>query len=236
MTRGLNIPDSLSTVLFDLDDTLLDSWNARVYALQSVFSHANISNHDAELFLQKSLGTPLNEALNQLAVQQDLDSDSLFKYYRHCYWTKKPGLISLYRGVKEMLEKLHSLGIKLGIVTLKARFLEVEGRRAGTVRELEELGVDHLFSVIVGFEDVKHFKPHPEGIYLALNHLASQPHETLVVGDSASDIAAATAANCRSCYATWGIRDLEKRLNEITADLVVERPEQLSRLSFQPSR
>ena len=50
------MPDSLSTVLFDLDDTLLDSFDARFKTLQSVLSRANITHPTAEQFLRSLNG------------------------------------------------------------------------------------------------------------------------------------------------------------------------------------
>jgi len=224
MIRGLGISNPLSTILFDLDDTLLDSFNARVQALQQVFARAGIPYPQAEQFLRSLHGTPLNEALAELEATRKTGAN-LFEDYRHIYWTKAPGMISLYPGIKRVLEELCSHGVRLGIVTQKARQLEVEGRWVGAVQELEELGVANLFSMIVGFEDVNHHKPHPEGINLALSRLAATPSLTLVVGDSAADMEAAKAAGCWSCYATWGIPVAEQRLEAVQADLVAETPD-----------
>ncbi len=224
MTRGRGIFDPLSTVLFDLDDTLLDSFDARVKALQQVFARAAISDPKAEQFLRGLQGTPLSEALAKLEARRKTEA-SLFEDYRRAYWTKGPGMIRLYPGVKRMLEELCSHGVRLGIVTQKARQLQVEWGSVGAAQELEELGVASLFSVIVGFEDVSHYKPHPEGINLALSRMEALPHQTLVVGDSAADMEAARSAGCWSCYATWGIPTEERGLEAVQADLVAETPD-----------
>jgi len=79
----------------------------------------------------------------------------------------------VYPGVNSMLEKLHSDGFKLGIVSQKGRDFEFEGYRAGVVVELRKLSMLSLFSVIIGFEDVTRLKPDPEGINLALSKLKS---------------------------------------------------------------
>ncbi len=221
----------LSTVLFDLDDTLLDSFDARVNALQKAFIRAGILRLKAEQFLRDLHGTQLKEALTQLETAQKT-GPNLFEDYRRIYWTKEPGTLRLYPGIRPMLAELHRKGVKLGIVTQKGRSFEVEGRYVGVVQELEELGVVNFFSVIVGFEDVNDHKPHPYGINLALGHLSAHPREALVVGDSAADIEAARAADCWSCYATWGIPATEHRLNSIQADLVAETPKALLELTF----
>ena len=225
------MPDSPSTILFDLDDTLLDSFDARVRTLQFVFMRAGIRHPKAEQFLRSLHGTLLKEALTQFGAMRAIEAN-LFEDYRRTYWTKKPGIIKLYPGVKPMLEELHSRGVKLGIVTQKVRLFEIEGHSAGALKELEELGIANLFSVIVGFEDVSRYKPDPESINLALSRLATQPRETLMVGDSAADIEAARNAGCWSCYATWGLPVAEQQLDSIQADFTAEIPKTLLELKL----
>ncbi len=141
-------------------------------------------------------------------------------------------MIRLYPGVASMLQALQRLGTKLGIVTQKGRLFEIEGRLAGAAKELEELGIAALFSVIVGFEDVTNYKPHPEGVALAMARLGTGPRETLMVGDSPADIGAARAAGCWSCHATWGLSAAGQAVGDVGADIVAETPEALLTLSF----
>lgn len=51
-----------------------------------------------------------------------------------------------------------------------------------------------FFDLIVGGEDVKHLKPHPEGLLMAIEQLQADPAKTLYVGDSTVDAATAQAA------------------------------------------
>ena len=220
------LPDSISTVLFDLDDTLLDSFSARVKALQKVFTTTGIRRPGAEQFMRNLQGTQLKDALSQLEMTQKTEP-GLLEAYRRAYWKKEAGTISLYQGVKPVLDTLHSRSIKLEIVTQKRYKFEIEGRSVGVFLELEKLGITHLFSVTVGFRDVINTKPHPEGINLALKHLGEPPGKTLFVGDSAADIKAAQAARCWSCHATWGIPASEHILDGIQADIVVKTPKEL---------
>ncbi len=219
---------NFQAVIFDWDDTLIDSFPARVDALQNVFSSAGISQPSAETFFLAFRGVELREALKQHPATKD-SALEMFESYRREYWTKEKGLIKLYPGVKEMLEELHAHGLKLAIVTQKGRQFEVDGCPAGASLELEEVGVQDLFPVIIGLEDVSWTKPHPQGIHKALAPLAISPEKTLVVGDSPADIEAAHNAGCRSCYATWGIPP-ENRLPNIRADFVVNDPILLSAL------
>ncbi len=221
-------------VIFDLDDTLLDSISARVITLQRVFTSAGIAEQDAERFLRDLQGTSLSAALAQLARDLGIGVD-LFLDYRRTYWTKEQGILKLYPGIKTMLSKLHEYGLKLGVVTTKAMNVEFEGNAIGARQELRELGIADLFSVLIGFEDVTLHKPHPEGINMALIRLEVAPGEALVVGDSSSDIGAAQAAGCQSCYATWGLPTNERTSipANISPSFILDSPGALLELAMQ---
>jgi len=220
----------VNTVLFDVDDTLLDSYRARIQALQDVFKRTKITGLNAKKFLASLQGAPFQDALARLAVQHNI-TDNLFATYRRIYWIEQLDNIRLYPGIKVMLGKLKSRGFKLGVVTSKLRDSIFEGKRIGCIYELKEVGIIDMFSVIVGLEDVNKHKPHPDGINLALSKLGSQPQDTLFVGDSAADIEAAHHAGCRSCLATWGITDDAGVPEGLQSHFTVDSPQALLSLN-----
>ena len=87
-------------------------------------------------------------------------------------------------GSVEALHALHGRGFRLGIATSSGRALPF----------LDTWGVRHLFGGIVGREDVKLRKPHPEPVRKCLEHLQLDPHEAVYIGDSPIDIQAGKAA------------------------------------------
>ncbi len=217
------LPCWLSAVLWDFDDTLVDSLPARAHALTRVFQDANIQNVDPKHFLLNLSGKSLEASLAHLAESQGWPRD-LFEQFRRIYWTKEPGTLWLYPGVEAVLDGLEQRGVLLAIVTLKTRSFEVEGIRGGVSAELEDLGIAARFPVVMGFEDVSEPKPHPEGILRALEQLSIPPERALMVGDSVADIEAAKAAGCWSCLATWGVPDAAERTRRANPDLVAETP------------
>ena len=217
---------SLTTVLFDLDDTLVDSFSARLAALQLVFSDVGIHSPTAKEFLCSQDGSAIDQGLSQLETARGM-AHGLFERFRRAYWLRERGIISLYPGIEAVVQELYRRGVKLGVITQKRRAFELEGHQAGALKELQQMGIAGLFSVIVGFEDVTLHKPHPEPVYLALGNLKSRPRETIFVGNSAADVGAATAAKCWSCLATWGIGKTGDHHSGLGADLVVQTPEEL---------
>ena len=69
---------------------------------------------------------------------------------------------------------------------------------------LGALDIAKYFSVVIGGDDVKNKKPHPDPLLLVAQKLSLTPAELLFVGDSRNDIQAAKAAGCRSIGLTYG--------------------------------
>jgi pyrophosphatase PpaX len=223
MMQKLRLPQPITTVLFDLDDTLIDSFPACVETLNHVFRYAGMAKLDASSSLQNLRGVAIKDILLQCGVNREIVNE-LFYEYRRAYWTREHSCtIDVFPGIKSMLEKLFSSGLKLGVVTQKGRDFQFEGYPAGAVVELEKTEIIGLFSVIIGLEDVSQTKPHPEGINKALDRLGSSGKETLFVGDSLADMTAAQSAGCWSCHAKWGVVSSEN----YQADFIIETPEEL---------
>jgi pyrophosphatase PpaX len=214
---------TIKAVLFDLDDTLLDSLKARVKALEHVFADTGITNIKADEFLFNLQGNPFVTGLKELALARGIHDD-LFVKYRRAYWFNSQDSLQLYPGVRRLLEKLKTKGFKLGIVTSKMHDTVFEGSRIGCALELEKMGIGDLFAVVIGLEDVQKPKPDPECVHLALSKTSIVPGNTLVVGDSAADMAAAKAAGCISCHAAWGISETYSPPEKIAADFVASEP------------
>ena len=86
-------------VLFDLDDTLVDSFDARRRALDSVFRDAGIESPTAEQFLRRLNGAQLFGTLDLLTGGGRTKEKGLSDSYRDAYWTEATGLIGLYPGI-----------------------------------------------------------------------------------------------------------------------------------------
>lgn len=225
ITGARGRPQGITTVVFDFDDTLADTWAARTSAVRQAFAGAGVTEPTAEAFMAAARGRPFDKALDGFDGGRGA-ALGLFPAYRRAYWLKGPGLISLHDGVPEMLEGLASRGMRLGVLTSKTREMTVEGRRAGALVEMAELGIDRYFTHVVGFEDVARHKPDPEGLMRLLAALGSTPAETLVVGDSASDVLVGRGAGAWSALAGWGVPPGE-RDGLAVPDVVVEHPSAL---------
>jgi pyrophosphatase PpaX len=229
VTGSRGAPAGIGAVVFDFDDTLAETIHARIDAMGQTFARAGIDSISPEAFVHAQRGVPLQASLDGFDLGRGKQM-GLLDIYREAYWSKEPGLIRLFDGVPELMRALASASMPIGILTSKARDIVVAGRRAGTLVELDELGLAHLGALTVGIEDVTRSKPHPEGLELLLGRMGAKAETTLVVGDSFADIQAAHAAGCWSCLAGWGVPEGERDLQRAMPDIVAEHPSALTRL------
>jgi phosphoglycolate phosphatase len=88
-------------------------------------------------------------------------------------------LTVLYESVPAMVQLLRERGLRLGIVSTKYR------RRINQVLTREALSDG--FELVIGGEDVELHKPHPQGLFEAMQRLECSPESVVYVGDSLVD-------------------------------------------------
>jgi HAD superfamily hydrolase (TIGR01509 family) len=92
------------------------------------------------------------------------------------------------------LERLRANGVSTGVVTNRNK-----GRDA-----VRECGLESLFDVIIGAEDVENHKPHPEPLLKALSLLGVGTESAFFIGDTGIDMKTAKSANVRGIGVTTG--------------------------------
>ncbi len=202
----------MSAILWDMDDTLLETLPDRMKAL----AHAHevcLGRRTDPLALWRSHRGGSLEALGQRLLGSD--GPRFVTTYRDCYYNL-PRDIRPYNGVPEVLEVLLAAGTPMGVVTSKLAW--------GATDELERAGILKHFQAVVGSDDTDLHKPDPEPIFAALDRMLIDDAAGVVfIGDSPADIFAARNAGCRSVAALWGTLD-EELLRDASPDHVVNRP------------
>lgn len=211
-TRSLPKGGSARAVLFDLDGTLLDSYQL----ITSAFRHACtavLGREVSDAEVTSRWGQPLSDRFAAIAAGR---IPELVAAYTDFYSLHVDQLAALFPGVREMLGQLAERGLRLGVVTSK--------RRASTAEALEKFGLRPFIRVAVSAEDVDAPKPAPDPIVLAAKQLGAASEETWMVGDGVLDMQAARAAGAASVAAVWGTRERDALLAS-DPDYVAERPE-----------
>jgi pyrophosphatase PpaX len=203
----------IQAVLFDLDGTLVDSLPLIVRTYRQVFKAMNIpwGNDD----VVKMIGLPLKDIGRHFVGDEAPVFEDKYQYYYH---RDHDSYTRLFPGTLEMLEKLKSAGIKLGIVTSKGK--------PGATRTAAFTRLDQYMDVVVTAHDVAKHKPDPEPLLNALDVLHTPAGRSIYIGDSSFDIRTGKNAGCLALGVTWGL-DSREELEKYGPDGIIETWEEL---------
>lgn len=210
----------LTTLLFDLDGTLIDSIDLILRSYRHTLKvHRGIEPPD-DVWMQ-GLGTPLWVQFRTWTDDEN-EIKAMVATYRDYNLAHHDSAVRPYDGVVDALRAVHARGYTLGLVTSKLR--------SGALRGLNLIGVTDLFSAIVGSDDVTHPKPHPEPVLKALAMLGAKPEATIFIGDARHDMECGRAAGVRTAAALWGPFD-RSDLADLDPDYWLDRPGDLLQLT-----
>lgn len=190
-----------STVVFDLDGTLLDTLEDLQGSVNIAMQLCGFPSHTLEEIrnfvgngILRLLELSVPEGKNNPKFNQAL---SAFQedYKIHCNDKTKP-----YPGIIPLLEKLKADHIKMAIVSNKADF---------GVKRLQEIYFQNLVVTAIGQREPLKRKPAPDMVFEALKELGSNREETVYVGDSEVDLLTARNAGLPCISVTWGFRSRE---------------------------
>ena len=167
---------TVSAVLFDWDGTLADSFATTRYASLSVFRHFGIRMDEARY--QATYRPDWHETYRQLGIPEARWDEAGTVW--SAKYRERRHAVRLFPDALGTLDALSERELRLGVVTSadRQRFLQ----------DLDRLGLADRFDALVAFEDVRHKKPHPEGLLRALSRLGVEPRNALYVGDRPEDV------------------------------------------------
>ena len=191
-----NKPPHLRAVLWDLDGTLTDS----VRLVAETMSAVVAAHGGPPLAFEKVgelIGHPL-DAMFRLAWP-DIGSEDLERYrveYRARYDAVAIPATRLFRGARTVLRDFHAAGLLQATVTGK--------RAADCERILRGLGIKKDIDVYLGGDSAPRPKPAPDLAQYAMSRLGVAPEESVVIGDSAADLAMGKGAGAHTIQVLWG--------------------------------
>ena len=191
---------SVQTVLFDLDGTLLDSfeqhWRSLVAALTDFgFEPPSVAR------IRQLMGLPGIETILILGVPPE---QAHAVWLRWIEWEGRwAGLVHPFPGMVSLLERLRAAGYRLGIVTSRSR-ISLEDTPAA-------LDLLPYVDLLVTRDDTAEGKPHPAPILHAFQRLGIPPAQGVYVGDAPFDIEAGRKAGCLTVLATWAWSEQNRR-------------------------
>ncbi|MCX7996597.1 MAG: HAD-IA family hydrolase [Patescibacteria group bacterium] len=200
----------VKAVLFDVDGTLIDTTEFILQAYEYTLDSENIHVPGVRKKMKELFGMPLLDCYRILAPDHDVARLSAI----HNQWqAENLHMVGAFPTVAETVQSLKKNGLKVATVTNRAR--------PSTIAILTESGIHEEIDLIIGFEDVKNPKPHPEGILKALLYFGLEPGEVVMIGDSEFDILAGKAAQVKTIGVRTGLHP--EQMEASGPDHVVER-------------
>ena len=172
-------------ILFDWDNTLVDSWTTIHEALNTVMAA-----------MEKPLWSLLETKERvRLSLRESFPLhfgdrwEEARRIYLDAFRTIHLDRLSPLPGCGELLRGLVDDGIFLGVVSNKTGAL--------LRREAERIGWSDLFGSVIGAGDAAQDKPHPAPVALALEPSGVEPGEGVwLVGDTGTDMECAYNSGC----------------------------------------
>ena len=196
----------IKSVIFDLDNTLIDFMTMKKISCDAAIT----------AMIGAGLDIDKDRAIKELFLLYDrhgMEDRSIFqKFLRKlgkkidyevlasgvvAYRRVRSGFLEPYPHVAQVLFELKKRGIKLAIVS--------DAPRLKAWIRLVSMKINHLFDVVVTFDDTKQLKPSAIPFKAAFKKLGLKPHECLMVGDRPErDIKGAKKLGMLTCFAKYG--------------------------------
>lgn len=191
-------------VIFDLDGTLIDTiadlgtavnaaLRARGLPLHATEEYRAMVGHGVRNLVKRAMPEPLREdgALLDGLLEQFLDY-----YLQHIDAFSRP-----YPGIPELLSDLSAAGVQLAVASNKFQ--------SGAEKLIRRMFPEIPFAAILGGRSGAPLKPDPAVVDSILKKAGAAREETVLVGDSATDMATAAAAGIAGVAVSWGFRSRE---------------------------
>jgi phosphoglycolate phosphatase len=203
--------EQVRLLVFDLDGTLVDSKRDLALSVNAMRKEMGLAplalelvssyvGHGVTLLVRRSLGSQATDENVEKGLAFFLD------YYRqHMLDNTTP-----YPGVSEALEKLK--GRKMAVLTNKPVNFSRE--------MISRLGFAPYFSYVYGGNSFPQKKPDPAGLHKLMEDLQVSAPETVMVGDSDTDILTGKNAGVLTCGVTYGFG--AQTLENVSPDLIID--------------
>jgi phosphoglycolate phosphatase len=203
------MPDlSGATIAFDLDGTLVDTAPDLHRALNVVMSELSLppaSEADVRAFVgQGARALIVRASAVHKVIHDEAALDALTDRYTEVYAADIARHSRPFPGLEAALKALQAAGATLCVCTNKRTFLSNQ--------LLAALNMSHWFAAVVGSDSVERRKPHPDHFIAAVRAAKGDPANALMVGDSASDVGSAKAANAPVVVYQHGYTDTAPEL------------------------
>jgi phosphoglycolate phosphatase len=216
-------PEQIRLAVFDCDGTLSDGQAAVCAAMEAAFAVAGLAMPSRHA-VRRTVGLSLPYAVREIAPDAaEHEQAAVVEAYKEAFRRSRlEGTLDepLYEGIAELLGRLKANGWRLGVATGKSD--------RGLQSCLAAHGIFDLF-VTLQTADRHPSKPDPSMLHAAMAEAGAAAADTVMIGDTAYDMAMARAAHCRALGVAWGYH-LPAELLAAGAEAVAQTPAELEEL------
>jgi len=190
MLRGVEL------IIYDLDGVVIDSTKAICTAFNQAIEDVGERSRPEEE-IRGMIGVALEEMFRRVLPEEKHDRiGCCFDRYLAIFSEVSPIHTRILDGVEETLRYFEAKGVKQTLATNKSS--------AEAERILGDLGIRHLFDLVLGLNDIDAPKPSPEMILLTLERMDVEPGKAVLVEDSPTGLAAGKASGVHTVAVTTG--------------------------------
>jgi phosphoglycolate phosphatase len=205
-------------ILIDVDGTLVDSVPDLAYCVDEMMKALGRPVH-GEAKVRNWVGNGVERLVKRSLLGQlegepdDVDFEKALPIFLDLYSKNVSHRSALFPGVREAIDYFKGQHYKLGCVTNKASQF--------TIPLLEDMGIHDEFDYLVCGDTLPKKKPDPLPLLHAAEHLGVTAENSLMIGDSISDVKAARAAGFQIICMSYGYNHGED-IRDYHPDLVVD--------------
>ncbi len=205
-------------ILIDVDGTLVDSVPDLAFCVDEMMQQLGREPW-GETRVRDWVGNGVERLVRRALIGQldgepdETEYEKAYPIFLDLYAENTSKRSLLYPGVIDGLDFLKAAGYRLGCVTNKAAQF--------TIPLLKDLGIHDYFAIVVSGDTLEHKKPHPAPLLHAAEFFKVSPEQSLMVGDSISDVKAARAAGFQIACLPYGYNHGED-IRVAEPDVVIE--------------
>ena len=205
-------------ILIDVDGTLVDSVPDLAFCIDEMMRRLGREPR-GETRVRDWVGNGVERLVRRALIGRldgepdEAEFDRAYPVFLALYADNTSKRSLLYPGVVDGLDYLKAAGYALGCVTNKAEQF--------TIPLLRDLGIDEYFSIVICGDTLEHKKPHPAPLLHAAEFFKVRPAQSLMVGDSISDVTAARAAGFQIACLPYGYNHGED-IRVAEPDVIIE--------------
>jgi len=206
-----------AAIIWDLDGTLIDSAADLAQALNTLLREHGYAGLDED-HVRTMIGDGIQKLIERGfraagAAMRGTQLQDVMPRFMLTYSLCATNNTRLYPGARSVLQHFSDAGVRQGICTNKPESI--------TKQILSSFSIASYFDVVVGGDTMAAKKPDPLPLRSCLEALNVMPRESMMIGDSATDVATAQAMNMPVGIVSYGYA--RRAARTLGADFLIDK-------------